>query len=80
MRHRYYRPLLVLMLCGLIAGCATSPERQAQLDSDRCTARGYQPTSKGHDDCLNQVQSSRELRTQRQHQDLVERRVTVPGR
>jgi hypothetical protein len=41
-----FRRLIVLsMLTGLLAACATSPEQQALSDNERCTARGHQPNS-----------------------------------
>ena len=76
----FRRPILAFMLCGLMAGCATSPERQAQLDGDRCAARGYQPGSKGHDDCLTQVQGTRDSRLQQRHREVVEGSSAPPFR
>jgi uncharacterized protein YecT (DUF1311 family) len=68
------------MLSLLVASCATTPEQQAQRDSDRCTARGLQPSSKQHDDCLSQIANNRDARMQAGHRELVERRAPTYGR
>ena len=67
------------MLTGLVAGCATSPEQQAQRDDERCAARGYKSQTKEHDECISGLQGQREVRMQQRHQELVER-PAIPGR
>ena len=76
----FLRAALVLsMLTGLVAACATSPEQQAQRDDDRCTERGYKPQTKQHDDCVMGLAASRDARMQRQHRELVERPAPTYG-
>jgi hypothetical protein len=78
---KIFRRTTLLLAVSLLAGaCATSPERQAQLDNERCSARGHQAGSKEHDDCVSTFVSQRDARQQAQHRELVERRVTIPGR
>jgi hypothetical protein len=72
----FARPVLLLTLSVLIAGCATSAEQQATLDSDQCVRRGHQPESKAHDDCMLLVASARAARLQSRHRELVERPAT----
>ena len=67
------RTIVVLTLSVLAASCAATAEQQAKHDGDRCTARGLQPDSKAHDDCLTQLQRARDVRLQARHRELVER-------
>jgi len=67
-----------LALALLAAGCATSPERQAQIDNERCAARGHQPGSKAHDDCVSALVSQRDARLNARHRELVEQRAPTP--
>jgi hypothetical protein len=60
----------------LAAGCAMTAEQQAQRDGERCTARGLKPGSKDHDDCLTQIERTRDARLQSRHRELVERPAT----
>jgi hypothetical protein len=76
----FYRSIVVLTLTGLVAACAMTAEQQAARDDERCTARGLQPTSKGHDDCVSGLQRQRDTRLQQRHQDLVEQRAPTPYR
>lgn len=73
------RSFLLLALTALVAGCATSPEQVTQRDGERCAARGNQPGSKAHDDCLSQVANQRDARTQQRHRELVERPALPPA-
>jgi hypothetical protein len=78
MTYPFCRPILLLALSALVAGCATSPEQLAQRDGDRCAARGLQPNTKAHDDCLTQLQNQRDARNQARHRELVERPAPTP--
>jgi hypothetical protein len=72
------RGILVSIMSGLVAACAMSPEKQAQNDEQRCTARGLKPTTKEHDDCVSGLTSSRDARMQQRHRELVERPAPTP--
>ncbi len=72
------RCILVSIMSGLVAACAMSPEKQAQSDEQRCTARGLKPTTKEHDDCVSGLTSSRDARMQQRHRELVERPAPTP--
>ena len=76
----FRRPILLLTLSVLVAGCATSPEQQAQRDNERCAARGLQSNTKAHDDCVNALVSQRDARMNARHRELVERPATPFGR
>jgi hypothetical protein len=76
----FHRIIFLSALSGLVAACAMSAEQQAQSDNDRCAARGLEAKSKAHDDCVSSLQSQRDARLQRRHQELVERPAAVPGR
>jgi uncharacterized protein YecT (DUF1311 family) len=76
MSHPFRRAIVLLALTGLVAACSTTPEQQAQRDDERCAERGYQPNSKGHDDCITSLRAQRDARMQRRHQELVERPAT----
>jgi hypothetical protein len=71
--------VLLLALSALVTACATSPEQQAANDEQRCTARGYKPQTKEHDDCVTGLAASRDVREQRRHRELVERPAPVYG-
>jgi uncharacterized protein YecT (DUF1311 family) len=79
MTSAFSRLIVLSALCAFAAACATSPEQQAQRDEDRCTARGYKPQTKQHDDCVSGLASSRDARLQRQHRELVERPAPTYG-
>jgi len=79
MTSAFSRIIFLSALCALVAACATSPEQQAQRDDERCTARGYTPQTKQHDDCVSGLASSRDARMQRQHRELVERPAPTYG-
>ena len=64
MTRSFGRPLLVLALCALTAGCITSAEQQAQRNEERCAARGYQPNTDAFKDCMVRIDTERELRMQ----------------
>ena len=70
---------LLLALSAFVAACTTSPEQQAANDEQRCTANGYKPQTKDHDDCVLRQQASRDSRMQRQHRELVERPAPTYG-
>jgi uncharacterized protein YecT (DUF1311 family) len=74
----FRRSIVSLALSLLVAGCAASPERQAQLDNDRCTTADRQPGSKAHDDCVSRVVAQRDTRLQARHRELVEQRAPTP--
>jgi hypothetical protein len=78
--QNFRRATLLLAVSLLVAGCATSPEQLAKRDSDRCAARGLQPTTKAHDDCLTGLESQRDARTRARHKELVEQRAPTPYR
>lgn len=71
---------LLLALSALVAACATSsPEQQAANDEQRCTARGFKPQTKEHDDCVVNLAASRDSRMQQRHRELVERPAPTYG-
>jgi uncharacterized protein YecT (DUF1311 family) len=72
------RTITLLTLSVLLASCAANAERQAKRDGDRCTARGLQPESKAHDDCLTQLERARDSRMQSRHRELVEQPAATP--
>jgi hypothetical protein len=72
----FCRFIVVSLLVGSVAACASSAEQQAQRDDERCTARGYQPNSKAHDDCVTSLAAQRDARMQQRHRELVERPAT----
>ena len=73
------RTLFLLAMAGLVAACALSAEQQAARDDERCSARGYKPQTKEHDDCVTGLAASRDVREQRRHRELVERPAPVYG-
>jgi hypothetical protein len=73
------RTFFLLALTGLVAACAASPEQQAARDDERCSARGYKPQTKEHDDCVSGLAASRDVRLQRRHRELVERPAVTYG-
>ena len=73
MTRSFGRPLLVLALCALTAGCITSAEQQAQRNEERCTARGYQPNTDAFKDCMVRIDTERELRMQTRRQEMLEK-------
>jgi hypothetical protein len=79
MTSTFCRAILVLVLTGLVAACAMTAEQQAQRDDERCTARGLQPTTKAHDDCVLGLRGQRDVREQQRHRDLVEQRAPTYG-
>lgn len=70
---------MLLALAGLVAACAASPEQQSQRDDERCTARGYKPQTKEHDQCVTSLAASRDVRMQQRHRELVERPAVTYG-
>lgn len=80
MKNVLARFICLLALCALVSACATSPEQQAKADGDRCTARGWKPGTKEHDDCISRVETERSLRLQQRHRELVEQRAPSYGR
>jgi hypothetical protein len=74
----FARAIVLLTLSVLVASCAATAEQQAKRDSDRCTARGLQPGSQAHDDCVLQTERARDGRLQSRHRELVERPAAVP--
>jgi hypothetical protein len=76
----FCRSIVVLMLSGLVAACAMTAEQQVARDDERCTARGLQPQSKAHDECVSGLQRQRDTRMQQRHRDLVEQRAPTPYR
>jgi uncharacterized protein YecT (DUF1311 family) len=80
MTSTFCRTIFLSMLSGLVAACAMTAEQQAQSDGERCAARGLQVNSKAHDECITGLQSQRDARLQRRHQELVERPSTPDRR
>ena len=74
----FVRTIVLLTLSMLVASCAATAEQQAKRDGDRCAARGLQPDSKAHDDCLTQLERARAERLQSRHRELVERPAATP--
>ena len=79
MTSTFCRVIFVSVLTGLVAACAVTAEQQAARDDERCTARGYKPQTKEHDDCVTGLAASRDVREQRRHRELVERPAPVYG-
>ena len=79
MTSTFSRFIVLSMLSGLVAACATSPEQQAARDDERCTARGYKPLTKEHDNCVVGLAASRDSRMQQRHRELVERPAPTYG-
>jgi hypothetical protein len=75
----FYRFIVVSLLVGSVAACASSAEQQAQRDDERCAARGLQPNSKEHDDCVTSLASQRDARMERRHREMVERPAPTYG-
>jgi hypothetical protein len=71
--------ILLSVLTGLVAACATSPEQQTQRDEQRCTERGYKPLTKEHDNCVVGLAASRDSRMQQRHREMVERPAPTYG-
>ena len=78
MTSKFSRFIVLSTLCGLVAACATSPEQQAARDDERCTARGYKPLTKEHDDCVIGLRGRRDVREQQRHREMVERPAATP--
>jgi hypothetical protein len=71
--------ILLSALCAIVTACTTSPEQQTARDDERCTARGYKPQTKQHDDCVQGLAASRDTRMQQRHRELVERPAPTYG-
>jgi hypothetical protein len=67
------RLLTVTAICLLAGGCLSSREQIATRDQDRCVARGYQPGTDAHADCVTRLETERDTRMQSRHRDLMER-------
>ena len=67
-----YRPVLLLSLALLLAGCA-SAEQLAQRDHERCIARGYKPETKDFNDCMALVENERVARRDMRHREQIEK-------
>ena len=67
------RPILVLALCALVAGCITTAEQQAQRNEERCVERGYQPKSDAFADCLVRLETDKTVRMDQRHREMVEK-------
>ena len=78
MTSTFCRFIFLSVLSGLVAACAATAEQQAQRDDDRCAARGLQPQSKAHDDCVIGLRAQRDVREQQRHRELVERPAATP--
>ena len=78
MTSTFCRAIFLCVLSGLVAACALSAEQQTARDDERCTARGYKPTTKEHDDCVIGLRAQRDVREQRRHRELVERPAATP--
>lgn len=75
----FCRVIVVSLLVGSVAACASSAEQQVQRDDERCTARGLQPNSKAHDDCVTSLANQRDARMQQRHREMVERPAPTYG-
>jgi hypothetical protein len=67
-----YRSILLLALCLLVAGCASTAQL-AQRDSERCAARGFQPNSDDFKNCLVQLETERQVRLDARNREMAER-------
>jgi hypothetical protein len=79
MASTFCRFLFLSVLTGLVAACAATAEQQAQRDDERCAARGLQPSTKAHDDCVVGLRAQRDVREQQRHRELVERPAPTYG-
>jgi hypothetical protein len=75
----FCRFIVVSLLVGSVAACASSAEQQAQRDDERCAARGLQPNTKAHDDCVTSLANQRDARMQQRHREMVERPAPTYG-
>ena len=78
MTSPFWRFIFLSALTGL-AACAMSAERQVQRDDERCSARGYKPQTKEHDDCVTGLAAQRDARMQQRHRELVDRPAIPPS-
>jgi len=74
------RPILLLALTALVAGCASSAEQLAQRNNERCAARGLQPNTDAFADCVTRLDNERDVRMQSRHRDLLEKTTVPPYR
>jgi len=66
------RPILLLTLCLLVTGCASSAQL-AQRNEERCTARGLQPKTDAFADCILRLETESEVRKDARHREMMER-------
>ena len=76
----FIRLIPVLVLGALQAGCITSAEQVAQRNEERCTARGYQPKTDAHNDCMVRLEGEGQARRDARHREAVERSTVPPYR
>jgi hypothetical protein len=67
------RPILVVALCTLAAGCITTAEQKAQRLEDRCVERGYQPKTDAFKDCVVRLETESTVRMDQRHREAVEK-------
>jgi hypothetical protein len=79
MRSIPVRFLALTAVCLLTAGCLSPREQLSQRDQDRCVARGYQPGTDAHADCLTGIESERQTRMESRRRDMMERSNIPPA-
>jgi hypothetical protein len=67
------RIIALTAVCLLTAGCLSSREQVTQRDQDRCVARGYQPGTDAHADCVTRLESDRDTRMETRRREMMER-------
>ena len=80
MNYIFSRPVLLLVLCALVAGCASSAEQLAQRNNEWCAARGLQPNTDAFAECVTRLETERDVRIQSRHRDLLDKTSSPPYR
>ena len=77
MNYFFCRPIFLLMLSALVAGC-TSAGQLAQRDNERCVSLGLQPKSDAFSDCVVRVESERQQRMDNNRREMMEKPFIPP--
>lgn len=65
--------LLLTLLAGSLAACASSSKDIEARNEQRCTARGFEPNSKLYNDCLSQLEAERGARMEQRRREALEK-------